>query len=176
MCWAPALPNAVCRSNTLKMMVSISVGRVEKVFESVGKCFLFQPIRAPHALSPRLALAPILCCAASGEREREGAVTSPELFTRGQAPPTDGDTHTHTHTHTSLLLRLHSFLQLIQLETLNVLKALLFKTTRKMLLPAWKRCVRNLTCTRICARRNKSSLHFLANHKAVLPVSHFEWH
>ncbi len=101
MCWAPALPNAVCRSNTLKMMISISVGRVEKVFESVGKCFLFQPIRAPHALSPRLALAPILCCAASGERERERTVTSPALFTRGQAPPTDGDTHTHTHTHQS---------------------------------------------------------------------------
>jgi len=40
----------------LKMMVSISVGRVEKVFKSVGNCFLFQPIRAPHALSLSLSL------------------------------------------------------------------------------------------------------------------------
>ncbi len=96
-----SLPNAVCRSSMLKMTVFISVGRVEKVFESVGKCFLFQPIRAPHALSPRLARArsdTLLRC----ERRERGPWRHRRCSGGDRRPllTETHNTHTHTHTHT----------------------------------------------------------------------------
>ncbi len=105
-----SLPNTVCRSSMLKMTVSISVGRVEKVFESVGKCFLFQPIRAPHALSPRFARArsdTLLRC----ERLERGRDVTGAVHEGTGAPYWRRHTHTHTHTHSFISRETTAWLQ-----------------------------------------------------------------